>query len=446
MKTIAVTTPGTLALTMGTFASNAPGFSGTASTTGSNSVTAVNLGGVTGSSNSITFEAGTFATGSTITAAVGGSTFVLGTESAADAITFTGGAGVDSFTTGTTGTFTVNLGGGATNVFNGAAMVAATSGNTANVTGGDGADTVTTGPNADVISTGAGNDVINAGMGADVINGGLGADAYTFGLGAAAVAVGAETQIITATLGGTPVTAGTFVINILGTSVNVAIDTSPTADEYTAAATAALNSIAAGRFLAVNTGTGVVTITYATSLGNVAPATTNVFNGTASDAAVIGATTNIFTTTVTTTVAGTTAVAAQSSDSILTAFDQLTYVSGTDTIALTTRAGAAVNAVAATATAASAGNYGAIAAGLYTPLAGETTLDGIITGVAANITAGTTAAGESAVFVFQGQAYLYVSDAVNGYAAAGDLVIQLTGITTLANGLTAAGGLITAIS
>jgi len=447
LKSLSVTTPGNLTIgSLNTFANTSafPATStGTASLTGSNSITSLDLGGVTGSVGAFSFQAGTFAAAATIKASVGGTTLTTSTETASDVITFTGGTGVDSLTTGTAGTYIVDLGEGSTNTFNGAALVAAVSGNTANVTGGAGADTITTGANADVINGGAGDDIITGGLGADVINGGSGSDTYRVAVGVAAVALGAEIQTITATLGGTPVTAGNFIINILGTSTTVAIDANPTADEFTAAATTALNSIAAGRFLAVNTGTGVVTITYATASGDVAPATVNIFNGTAAASAVLGATTNLFTIAVATGTAGVNAVLRTDADSTQDNPDILTYVSGADIIDVVAGDIVITGGVAAGTTPAAAGNAAISTAGLATFEATDTTLALKLIAVAADLD-GTAAVREAAVFVHNGQGYMFISDGVAGLTSS-DAVIVLTGVTTITTGMTLVGGNVTAI-
>jgi len=451
MKTIAVTTPGTLALSMGTFASNAPGFSGTASTTGSNSVTAVNFSGVAGSSNSITFEAGTFATGSTITAAVGGSTFVVGTETAADAITFTGGPGVDSFTTGTAGTFTATLGGGATNVFNGGSLAAAASGNTANVTGGDGADTITGGANADTINGGSGNDIIIGGLGADVIDGGAGADTYRVAVGVAAVGATAEVQTLTFTAGGAvDNVATTLVVSAAGQIANVTLAADAAVADIGPLVATALNQVAAGKFVASAAG-AVVTVTYATAQGNVASLTiregvNGVATSDASPALLLtgdAAGDTSTTATVATPTPGVVAVARTDSDSTSTALDILTFVSGADIIDVV--AGAIVINGVDGGGAATAGNASITTAGLATFHANDNTLALKITAVAADLD-GAAAVREAAVFTHDGQAYLYLSDGAAGHTSS-DALIVLTGITTLANGITlSAGNDISAIS
>ena len=443
MKTIAVTTPGSLTLGIDTLASStnfAPTSTGTDSLTGSNSMTAVNLSGVAGSSASLTFQAGTFAAAATVTAAAGGSTFRFGTETASDVITLVGGAGVDSFTTGTAGTYSVTLGGGATNVFNGGALVAAAAGSTVTVTGGDGADTITGGANADAINGGAGNDVITGGRGADNINGGLGADTLVYRLGAAASLATGEVQTITAAAatGGAGTAVITYVINVLGTNVQFATDANPTAAEFVAAGVTALNAVAAGRYVAAAGAGTTIDIAYATASGDVAAATVSVFNQTTAAGATVltGATDTGIALTVTTGTPGVNAVAARASDSNFTAMDALTFVSNSDVIDVklvdgTTDVTLAVHA-AQVAGGAGAAAYGAIsAAGIYTPSVIDTTLAETLAGIGRAITAGTTVAGETVGFTFNGQGYLFISDGDNGYSDNGDLVIAITGLPSI---------------
>ena len=450
MKTIAVTTPGSLALGIDTLASSsnfAPTNTGTNSSTGSNSMTAVNLSGVTGSSSSLTFQAGTFAAAATVTAAAGGSTFVFGAETASDVITLVGGAGVDSFTLGSTataGSYVVTLGGGATNTFNGGTLAAAAAGNTVNVTGGDGADTITGGANADTINGGAGNDIITGGRGADTIDGGLGADTYQVAVGTAAVAASAEVQTITfaAGAGGEDNTATALVITAAGKVATVAVAADALVGDIATAAAAALNAVAVGAYVAT-AAAGVVTITYAAAQGNVAPVvvqngltlvtgqTTTAdaasFNLTGDDAGV----TVLTSVTVATGTAGVTAVSAVASDSASTAVDQLTFVSNSDVIDVV--AGAIV-ITGGSAAAAAAGNASISATGLATFHVDDDTLAERITAVAADLD-GTVAVREAAVFDHAGQAYLYISDGVAGHTT-GDVLIALTGLSTVTTGIT----------
>ncbi len=447
LKTLAATSAGSLALTLSTKADSAPLFSGTASTTGSNTVTSIDLSGVAGTAN-MTFEAGTFAAAASVKSAVGGSTFTAGAETASDVITFTGGAGVDSFTTGTAGTYVADLAGGATNVFNAGSLAAATSGNTATVTGGDGADTITGGANADSITGGAGNDNITGGKGADTLNGGVGSDTYNFKLGAGITAATPEVQNILVAVNGAGNAASKYLINILGTTVEFTTDATPTGAEFVTGMVAALNAAAAGRYTAVAGAGTSIDVTFANAQGNAAASTVQVYNSSTA-AGATASLTNGLDLTVSTTTPGVAEVAAQTSDSTLSLSDLLTFVSSSDLISVTTQAGADVTLAAASTTAASAGNYGAVSAtGLYTlDATHDTTLALTVDGVAANITAGAggSVAGESVLFAFNGQAYIYVSDGVAGYGT-GDLIITLVGKTTATTGLTfGTGDIITAV-
>jgi hypothetical protein len=448
LKTLAATTAGNLALTLSTKADSAPLFSGTtASTTGSNTVTSIDLSGVAGTAN-MTFEAGTFAAAASVKSAVGGSTFTAGAETASDAITFTGGAGVDSFTTGTAGTYVADLAGGATNVFNAGSLAAAASGNTATVTGGDGADTITGGANADTITGGAGNDNITGGKGADTLNGGVGADTYNFKLGAGITAATPEVQNILVATNGTANVASKYLINILGTTVEFTTDATPTGAEFVTGMVSALNAVAAGRYTAAAGAGTSIDVTFANAQGNAAASTVQVYNSSTA-AAATATLTNGLDLTVSTTTPGVAEVAAQTADSTLSLSDLLTFVSSSDVINVTTQAGVDVTLLAASTTAASAGNYGAVSAtGLYTlDATRDTTLALTVDSIAANITAGAggSVAGESVLFAFNGQAYIYVSDGTAGYAT-GDLVITLVGKTTATTGLTfGTGDIITAV-
>lgn len=187
LKTVAVTSAGNVALTIDARASSAPNFSGTTSTTHGNTVTLVDFSGVVGTAT-LTGGAGMFAAAAEVRTAQGGTNgaMTFGTETATDVITVTGNAGVDSITTGSTGSFVANLAGG-NDVFTAAAISTAGNG-TANVNGGDGDDQLTGGVNGDTLTGGAGADTIVAGAGADVIDGGLGADTIRLTAGAAAEA------------------------------------------------------------------------------------------------------------------------------------------------------------------------------------------------------------------------------------------------------------------
>jgi hypothetical protein len=127
------------------------------------------------------------------------------------------------------------------------------------------------------------------------------------------------------------------------------------------------------------------------------------------------------------------------SDSASTAVDLLTFVSNSDIIDVV--AGAMVfggNAAAAT-----AGNASISATGLATFHVDDDTLAEKITAVAADLDAA-AAAREVAVFDHAGQAYLYISDGVAGHST-GDVLIALSGLSTVTVGITLVDGNITVI-
>jgi S-layer protein len=463
LKSLTVTTPGNLTIgSLDTRASTTafPATStGTNSTTGSNSITSLDLSGVTGSVGSFTFQAGTFAAAATIKASVGGTTLTTSTETASDVITFTGGAGVDSLTTGTAGTYVVDLGEGSTNTFAGGALVAAVSGNTANVTGGAGADTITTGANADTVNGGAGDDIITGGLGADVINGGLGSDTYRVAVGVAAVTAVSEVQVITPTAGTTAVSNGatTLVAVVGGKTVSIPIAANAAVADITPLIAAALNAASGGAFVAVSSSTAV-TITHAASLGNIAPIQLKLgLDGTLTTVgALVTDTGSVLDAggtagdnketlySISTTTQGVAAVDRTASDSTQAAPDILTYVSGADIIDIVAGDIVINGGVAAGTTAAAAGNAAISAAGLATFEASDNTLALKLTAVAADLD-GTAAVREAAVFVHDGQGYMFISDGVAGLTTS-DAVIVLTGITTIATGMTLTGGNVTAIA
>jgi hypothetical protein len=461
LRSLSVTTPGSLSIgSLDTRASTTafPATStGTNSTTGSNSITSLDLSGVTGSVGSFTFQAGTFAAAATIRASVGGTTLTTSTETASDVITFTGGAGVDSLTTGTAGTYVVDLGEGSTNTFNGGALVAAVSGNTASVTGGAGADTITTGANADTVNGGAGDDIITGGLGADVINGGSGSDTYRVAVGVAAVTAVAEVQTITPVAGNAAVAnaADVLVLVVGGRTVTVPVPANTAVADLTPLIANALNAASGGTFSAVSSSTAV-TVTHSTTAGNVAPiqvkqgvdgtlttigtadnATGSVTLGSGANVATKNTAINIATTT-----QGVAAVDRTASDSTQDIPDFLTYVSGADIIDVV--AGDIVINGGDAVTAAAAGNANISAAGLATFHANDTTLALKLTAVAADLDAA-AAVREAAVFVHNGQGYMFISDGVAGLTSS-DAVIVLTGVTTIATGMTLTGGNVTAIA
>ena len=136
------------------------------------------------------------------------------------------------------------------------------------------------------------------------------------------------------------------------------------------------------------------------------------------------------------------AVARTDSDSTEANPDILTYVSGADIIDVV--AGDIVINGGDAVTAAAAGNANISAAGLATFHANDTTLALKLIAVAADLDAG-AAVREAAVFVHNGQGYMFISDGVAGLTSS-DAVIVLTGVTTIATGMTLVGGNVTAIA
>lgn len=97
-------------------------------------------------------------------------------------------------------------------------------------------------------------------------------------------------------------------------------------------------------------------------------------------------------------------------------------------------------------TAAAAGVATISGTGVATFNVADTTLAQHLTAVAAAIvTGGATVAGESVIWQEGANAYLFISDNVNGVSA-NDVLIQLTGVTVGVGGLTITGGDITAIA
>jgi len=200
VKTITVTSAGSVAFTLDGKASSAPNaaaYTGTTTETHGNSVTLVDFSGVTGTASLTGSLYGAFAAAAELKTAVGGMTYTFGTESSTDVITVTGNAGVDAITTGSAGTYKANLGAG-NDTFTAAAIVTAGNG-TVTVDGGAGDDTITGGINADTLSGGDGNDTIKGGKGADILNGNAGADTYVFTGGTAATTGTNQVSTVTPT-------------------------------------------------------------------------------------------------------------------------------------------------------------------------------------------------------------------------------------------------------
>jgi len=475
LKTISVTTPGAFATNassnvfINTQATSAPGTAAgtTASTTGSNSVTSVDLSGVAGGSGTIVFQDGTFASAATVKAAAGGGIYTFGSESATDVITFVGattsGANTVSVqvsgtqpaatTAGTTasGSYVVTFNNSSDSSFDGSKLAAATTGNTVTATGGNGADNLKGGANADVLSGGAGADSITGGKGADQLIGGTGADTYYFALGTASVAATAEVATITIAAASNN-NAGKYVISGGGLAASVVLDVaaSSSASVSTTAGTLKdiLNANSGGKFVATSTNTGVVTITHAIAQGDAPDFLVKVYDSTSSAAVstATGTTTSSISIAQT---AGTASVASTASDSFATtlSFDQVSYVSTDgDKIALLNSVNLSLGASVATTTTAA----GLSAAGLvsFASMTSNqpTSLSAAVTlAQAALVASNAVTAGAADAFVYNGQAYVFVSDGTVGVTDS-DLLISLTGVTSLTTGITINNNVITAIS
>lgn len=469
LKTLAITTPGSLAWSgLSTFASSVPGFTGTASTAGSNTVTSIDLSGVAGaSSTAVTFEDGTFAATATVKPAAGGGTYSFGSESASDVITFTGqttsGANivaVNAVTSGTTasGTYVVTFNNASNNSFDGSKLAAAATGNTVTATGGAGDDTLKGGANADNLTGGAGADSITGGKGADILIGGTGADTFYVALGLAAVNASAETQtlnvVVPTATGAASAAAQKFVVSGGGLSTSVMFD-APTYASGSAAAesgataaeanlASALNAAANGKFVATASG-GVVSVVFAAAQGDVADFKISVYDTTT--AAATTASAGGYTVNQSTATAGTNSAASTASDSTASSLglDQISYISTDgDKIALTTGNISLHASVASSTTAAALSSAGLISFASMTSNV-PTSLGAAVTLAEAALQVSSLVSGSAAALVYNGQAYLFISDATSGVTD-GDILVTLTGVTSLTNGITVTSNLITAIS
>jgi hypothetical protein len=143
------------------------------------------------------------------------------------------------------------------------------------LTGGAGNDSIVGGNANDTISGGDGNDVITSSYGTDAVTGGAGDDTFT--IAATGVAAVTEKQTITVVETGTSVTAGTIVLRINGADISVAIPATTAADTATEVAGLIIAGIqgsadfASGNIVsAEETTTGVVTVTFKDTLGDIA--------------------------------------------------------------------------------------------------------------------------------------------------------------------------------
>lgn len=321
------------------------------------------------------------------------------------------------------------------------------------ITGGDAADTINAGAGNDSIDGGKNNDTIDGGAGNDVIVGGLGNDSITGGTGADTMTGGAGTDTFVQTVGaaqanGTNGThtltlgyagaatgatgSGTMGVAIGGTYVSVATTSAQTKVSIASALKDAINAanisgVTAAVGATAGTNDHIITLTFnAVTLG-AAPAV--VVTDSDTDATIAGA-------------AGTTLVAgsaAVTSTSTTTAYDTINdYVSGdvidfTGALALVGTAN-----VSGTTTMASYSYTTGVAT--LTTVTDTSTLAKAVTAVEAAINAaGTAAAGQVAVFNYGSDAYLLVSDGVDGVGT-NDALVKLAGIQVTATGLTISGG------
>jgi len=302
-----------------------------------------------------------------------------------------------------------------------------TTGNGANtVTTGTGIDTITGGTGIDTISSGGGVDTIHAGPGADVINAGAGNDIINpDNSGNKRVetvtiiyATGSAADVIT--VGGVAVT---FI-----TGVNLAA--------AKASMIAAINGTTALDNIAVasaNVGAAIVDITYLVD-GNIASVDTTSISNTNTVAQVTAGTVGVKGIDVMTGGTGTDffvlAVGESGAAPSATVFDTITdFGTASDTIDLVSAALTIVgNSTASSGTAAIS------SAGIATFNAADSTLALQVVATEAGINAGgTAAAGQVAVFQSGTDAYVFLSDGVDGVGA-NDSMIKLTGVDTTATG------------
>ena len=308
------------------------------------------------------------------------------------------------------------------------------------LSGGKGNDAINGGAGADVILGGAGTDTITGGDGADTMTGGAGADTFKFELGSAGV-----DGIATITVGGTDAAAtSAVVLTIQGQSVTIAMAAGDTEEVIQEAIVTAINALDIDGVSAVeNAGSSSVvdvvydadaglTITDITALTNDADAT--------------------FTVAQHDDVGGTDYVLSSVSDSKTTANDvvvDFSTGSTSDVIDLIVSGGTAVSIAAGTndvAGTALLADYD-VSTGIadLSTVTDTSTLAKAVTAVEAAIAASdTAAAGQSALFEYDGTTYLFASDGTDGVAAT-DLLVELSDVT-LEDGWTLASGNITAIA
>ena len=373
----------------------------TTTPTAGGSLTSINATGVAGVFTATTADA-SLANGATITLGAGGTTgnqLTVGAEAATDVLNITGGAGIDNVTVNA-GNFTANLGAG-NDVFNGAAATSFSA-------YGE-----------------AGNDTITASQGTDTIVGGTGQDTAVFAVG---TSTAATKQVDTSTVS---ITAGSIQVTVNGTTYSTAFDTN------TATTLTAFNA-AHGAAIVTALGAGSATAVTGTTIVITGASTGAAFTA---SAAVAGAGTAATVVTTPGAAASTTA-----GTSTLTNLDLLTYINadgdiidlGATAVTIQTSTGTAGSVAAISAT--------GLATFLGTSAQQPTSLNQAASFVEAGIQTGTPTAGQSAVFVYNNQAYLFTSDGVDGLSTTADVLVTLTGITSLSTGMTLAGGDITSIS
>jgi len=359
-----------------------------------------------------------------------------------------GGQGNDAITVGAA---SVVRGGNGSDVITGSGGNDTIFGEAGNdrIAAGDGNDLVDGGAGNDILQGQGGNDTIRGGEGDDLIVGGAGADVLTGGAGndtfqfavvnpgAAEVQTLQVTSVVTAA-------GGTIILNVptIATAVTTTFNSGSAAVTAGAVATAiaaAINSADGSANLVVATvataASTTVTLTFATSVGDVALVTRSTA-GTASGGA----------TTITEVTRGVTAVAA--ADSNETNMDRITdWGTGSNVISLSngtiTLDG---TAVVGTATTAGISTAGLISFATLNAATTPVTIAAALTLAEAALAGGASnAAGQAGVFNFGGDAYIYISDGVNGHGATTDTVIRVVGVTA-ETGLTVFGGDIVGIA
>jgi hypothetical protein len=140
------------------------------------------------------------------------------------------------------------------------------------LSGGAGDDSIVGGNGNDTISGGDGNDSITSSYGVDAVTGGAGND--TFSIAATGVAAVTEQQTLTITEHGTSTTGGTFLFRINGADYSYTTAASSVGPDEIGAGVVNLikggADFASGNIVTAAYASGVVTITFKNTLGNVA--------------------------------------------------------------------------------------------------------------------------------------------------------------------------------